>query len=290
MPRVYSNILDITPTSDKNWTVLVQVVELGPTQQSKDLKNYRRLLFTDTKGTTMPAIIFSFHLKHFEHVFTLYRKYYVSNANLITTDPHFVDGPYTHTWSLTKQTLVEPHANETITPLPCKLYKHAETGTNQNIRGVVVRCFPSHKINPGQPSSKRDIVIVNEEKQPMILTLWDSFDTEEGQALEEMLENTPIIYAMRIKVTTFYGLSLTTRKESAIMINPPVPDEVKLLDWKASNNQELLELLNRESYKNVDELLPYPEETDILPSAIAREMMKAVSLHVKLIKYATFPT
>ncbi|KAL4583516.1 hypothetical protein LXL04_008090 [Taraxacum kok-saghyz] len=115
----------------------------------------------------------------------------------------------------------------------------------------------------------------------MILTLWDSFDTEEGQALEEMLENTPIIYAMHIKVTTFYGLSLTTKKGSTIMINPPVPDEVKLLDWKASNNQELLELLNRESYKNMDELLPYPDDTDMLPNAIAREMMKAVSLRGK---------
>ncbi|KAL4562594.1 hypothetical protein LXL04_026620 [Taraxacum kok-saghyz] len=128
-------------------------------------------------------------------------------------------------------------------------------------------------------------------KQPKILTLWDSFDTEEGQALEEMLENTLIIYAMRIKVTTFYGkLVIDNRKGSAIMINPPVPDKVKLLDWKASNNQELLELLNRESYKNMDELLPYPDDTDMLPNAIAREMMKAVSLRVKLIKYATFPS
>ncbi|KAL4580584.1 hypothetical protein LXL04_016784 [Taraxacum kok-saghyz] len=37
---------------------------------------------------------------------------------------------------------------------------------------------------------------------------------------------------------------------------------------------ELVELLILESYKNVDGLLPYPDEIDIVPNAIAREMMK----------------
>ncbi|KAL4580585.1 hypothetical protein LXL04_016785 [Taraxacum kok-saghyz] len=84
------------------------------------------------------------------------------------------------------------------------MYKYAETWTNQNIRGLVVKCFPSRLVIPGQPSSKRDIVVVNEEKKLMILTLWDSFDTMEGQALEGMIESAPIIYVMHIKVTNHH--------------------------------------------------------------------------------------
>lgn len=49
MSREYYNILDIIPTLNKRWTVLLQVLEIGHTQVSKAKKKYRRLLFTDTK-------------------------------------------------------------------------------------------------------------------------------------------------------------------------------------------------------------------------------------------------
>ncbi|KAL4591212.1 hypothetical protein LXL04_004166 [Taraxacum kok-saghyz] len=47
---------------------------------------------------------------------------------------------------------------------------------------------------------------------------------------------------------------------------------------KTSNNLELVELLTQESYKSMDALLPYPQESDIVPIAIAHELMKGADI------------
>ncbi|KAL4574111.1 hypothetical protein LXL04_020935 [Taraxacum kok-saghyz] len=170
MPRVYSNIMDITPTSEQNWTVLIQVLEVGHKQQDKDQQNYRRLLFIDAQGTTVPAIIFSYHLKHFEGVFVPYRKYSILNAKLVWTDPRVIVGSYTHTWSLTKQTLVETHTNE-VSPLTCKfeiaVLHHLINCTNlqkqTSIKGSRNQVFSEPANKSRATSSKKDVIIVNDE-------------------------------------------------------------------------------------------------------------------------------
>ena len=95
----------------------------------------------------------------------------------------------------------------------------------------------------------------------MILTLWGSLDQKEGRELEQKIDDVPMIFAMRVKVTTFYGqfmftystiiyirshiqitalifilqiptgLSLSTKGASAILINPPVTEELQLKAW-----------------------------------------------------------
>ena len=44
-----------------------------------------------------------------------------------------------------------------------------------------------------------------------------------------------------------------------------------------SNTLEIKELLHQESFKDVDVLLPYPDEGDIMPITTTREMMRTVS-------------
>lgn len=48
------------------------------------------------------------------------------------------------------------------------------------------------------------------------------------------------------------------------------------------NRTEIQELLNKESYKDVDLLLPYPQEPDILPIATAIERLKNVREYTNL--------
>ncbi|KAL4579229.1 hypothetical protein LXL04_015367 [Taraxacum kok-saghyz] len=86
------------------------------------------------------------------------RKYYISNARLIRTNPRFIVGSYERTWSLTKQTLVELDTDEALTPLPCKF-----DFTPFNQMGHVVMCFPTQQNESRTTIIKRDVIIVNEE-------------------------------------------------------------------------------------------------------------------------------
>nr|KAJ0223993.1 hypothetical protein LSAT_V11C200058530 [Lactuca sativa] len=65
------------------------------------------------------------------------------------------------------------------------------------------------------------------------------------------------------------SLSLSTRMGSAIMINPPVTEDLQLQKWYNKNKTELKELLQKKAYKDTEILLPYPEEKDIVPIAKA---------------------
>lgn len=37
----------------------------------------------------------------------------------------------------------------------------------------------------------------------MLLTLWNQFDEKEGNTLAQVMESQPLIFGMRLKVTTF---------------------------------------------------------------------------------------
>ncbi|KAL4568233.1 hypothetical protein LXL04_023840 [Taraxacum kok-saghyz] len=149
----------------------------------------------ELNGTIVPAIIFSYHLQSFDNIFIPYRKYYVSNAQLIKRDTQFVVGPYEYTWSLIRKTHVLPYAEDTLSHLPCvfnftpftELYKFTETGTNICIKALVIKCFPSHQLRPGQPSSKRDIIVVNEEKTSNNLELLELLAQESYKSKDALI-------------------------------------------------------------------------------------------------------
>ena len=45
---------------------------------------------------------------------------------------------------------------------------------------------------------------------PVILTLWGDHETDEGQALTNIVQNMPFIAALRLKVTSYHSKYLST--------------------------------------------------------------------------------
>ncbi|GJX20348.1 hypothetical protein Tco_0223025 [Tanacetum coccineum] len=122
----------------------------------------------------------------------------------------------------------------------------------------------------------RDLVIVDEEKKLLLMTLWNQFDDNEGNTLAGMIGSGPMIFDMRLKVTTFNCLSLTTtRGMSGFMINPPVSPDLQMQPLYNENKLELRELLEKEAYKNSDMLFAYPKEEDIVSLATAYKTRNA---------------
>ncbi|KAL7619166.1 hypothetical protein Lser_V15G01110 [Lactuca serriola] len=263
-------IMEINQASHNRWTTLVQILECQHVLQTKKGSSYKRLMLTDSEGLKFTTIIFSENLNYYARTFTQYRRYHISNAFVIPCDPRYAVSLYGFSWVLNKRTLVQEHPDRNPVNLPCtyefkpftRLHEHAESEHLQNVRGIVVRCLPSYE-QGSDLVSRRDVVIINEEKLPLVITLWNQFDEHEGNMLQSMQGPPPLFFGLRLKVTTFNSISLTTKPNSGLLINPPVRDDLQLRTWYNNNRKEINDLLSVTNYRRNDFLLPYPAETNI---------------------------
>lgn len=167
MSRDQYNIHDIIPNMKKNWTVLIQVLAYGHIQLSRENKNFRRLMFADTQvynkslhilqhlhksnhvskqGTRVAALIWNNDLGFYENTFEPYKRYQISNANLIYNEPRFQLDSYGNSWTPSKLALIEPFQDETPPTLTCKftftpfsdLYKYADEEKDLSMQKLLV--------------------------------------------------------------------------------------------------------------------------------------------------------
>ncbi|CAH1450537.1 unnamed protein product [Lactuca virosa] len=273
MDRRIFPVMQIDQTHGKHWTATVQILECHHVQHmTKDDSEYKRIMMMDQDGTTMTGLIFSDYLGHYATIFSQFHKYNISGATVIRNDPKFSVGSYPFSWILTKSTLVEEIPERIPTTIPwsleftkfSRLHAYAESENLQNVRGIVLQCLPSQE-HGVDLVTRRDIIIINEEKILLHVTLWKEFDEHEGRMLEA-IRQPPLIFGLRLKVTTFNSISLTTRPNTAFMINPPVSvsEDLQLRKWYLDNRTEIDELLRMENHKNTELLLPYPPDDVIL--------------------------
>ncbi|XP_071927037.1 replication protein A 70 kDa DNA-binding subunit D-like isoform X1 [Coffea arabica] len=270
MSRHISSVLDIQKGAEK-WTVLAQVVHRGHNQLTREVPPRRimRFLLTDTEGTKVSVVTYEQHIKIFSKFLQPYQRYYVSNAIVVPVDPTYKVGSYECSWILNYKTLIENYAEPVPPMLPCifeltnfsDLHKYADSDNLCNIRGFVIHAFPVKQVDPDCTS--RDIIIVNEEKKLMLMTLWNEFEHDEGSKIAYMISTAPLIIALRVKVTTFNTLSFTTRYSSGILINSPLPDDLSFKQWFTLNKEEIRNLLDAKTYSDANCLLPPPNEEDI---------------------------
>ncbi|KAM6593461.1 hypothetical protein CsatA_001164 [Cannabis sativa] len=81
----------------------------------------------------------------------------------------------------------------------------------------------------------QELIVVTEEKKPIGLTCWGHFVVNECATITKLIATTPIIVARRLKVTSFNEISLSTKIDSSLMINPNVAKVQTLRRWCTEN-------------------------------------------------------
>ncbi|XP_071927541.1 replication protein A 70 kDa DNA-binding subunit B-like [Coffea arabica] len=209
-----------------------------------------------------------------------FRRYYISSAALRKAEPRYNVNDYLYSWVIHNITLVEEYVEQVPPVIPChfeltafeNLFRFADIENLQNIQGIIVHVFPSRERS--LDSTTRDLVVINQEKRPMLLTLWNEFEASEGAQLANTIANNNIIIAMRVKVTTFNYLYLTTRLASCLLVNPPTPQATVLR--YGQNQQKIAQLIEEASYKDSTKLLPLPKNNDIISVENAVSILKNV--------------
>lgn len=117
--------------------------------------------------------------------------------------------------------------------------------------------FPPRLIGKNK-RNLQEFVIVNEERRPLILTLWEEFLQTEAPYLTQNVHNMPIILGMRLSVNTFYGLSIGTIPNSTILFEPPIQKAKQLHLWIEKNKEYVETVVTQKLYDKANQPINKP--------------------------------
>ncbi|CAI9117648.1 OLC1v1019086C1 [Oldenlandia corymbosa var. corymbosa] len=94
----------------------------------------------------------------------------------------------------------------------------------------VIHFHPVHFVAT-KGKSVQEFVIVNQERCPMFLSLWEESLHEEGQRLVNNIHKNPVILATRLAVTSFHGISVNAQPNSVLLFDAPIAEAQELESW-----------------------------------------------------------
>ncbi|XP_070003555.1 uncharacterized protein [Nicotiana sylvestris] len=96
------------------------------------------------------------------------------------------------------------------------------------------------------PNRCREIIVTDNQKKRLLLTLWEDFSEVEGTKIQQKIESKvnyderyPVILGRSIGISPYNGLSLQTRFNSTIQIDPAYPQALELIKWAKANKDML---------------------------------------------------
>ncbi|KAF8391715.1 hypothetical protein HHK36_024024 [Tetracentron sinense] len=113
-----------------------------------------------------------------------------------------------------------------------------------DILAIVVQVLPL-KMVKSETTAVRQIVLVDRDLIPIMLSTWEQFATNEYETISTLQHTRPVILARRIKVSSYNGLSLSTRASTSLLINPNIPEALTLHSWSLENVQLLEDLKDK---------------------------------------------
>ncbi|KAG5568068.1 hypothetical protein H5410_064912 [Solanum commersonii] len=114
--------------------------------------------------------------------------------------------------------------------------------TYADILAIVLRCGPQK--NAGRSHHRcREITLCDNQKTQFLFTLWEDFGEIEGHEIASKMATEGdllVILGRSIGISTYQGLSLQTRYNSTLRVNPNYPQAVALMNWAKENKTMLL--------------------------------------------------
>uniref|UniRef100_M1CIH2 Replication protein A OB domain-containing protein n=1 Tax=Solanum tuberosum TaxID=4113 RepID=M1CIH2_SOLTU len=222
-------------------------------------------------------------IKSYAELFLPYHTYLISVAS-VTESNHAYGIPInTFLWTIDKGTLIEPieevEPPEDSLPPPTRLtvtmfdsFHHQPEGLEFDVLAIVVNvALPTCAANG---SRIQELIIMDNQKKPKKLTLWESFIDHVGIYIAEQLNQYPIILARKIAKSKSYA-GLTSRFATTIQINPPYPQVAALRKW-ATSNEQLLIAYTKKSITSTGSLQLIPFEDEIISIADAHQHLPPV--------------
>ncbi|VFQ71331.1 unnamed protein product [Cuscuta campestris] len=255
------DITEVTP-STKSWGCKVILIEKLNERQSARGVTYRAMIMEDSKGHKVKIMTYGQDITILDKRLEVNNTYKIFNAKVSEA----IQGSE-------EKILIQPSAEPEMDPFSL-FYKAMLTNKKINVLAIVIAKLQRKFVftKKGQKMAS-DFIIIDHECKPITLTLWDTFAEIQGCEIQQALQSGfyPTIIARRIAATSFKGLSLTTRSNSSIELNPVIPPTSSLDEWKSSNTAAIEHAIEMNKWMDPLSLFAKPEDIQTTPiSEVAR--------------------
>ncbi|XP_071932924.1 replication protein A 70 kDa DNA-binding subunit D-like [Coffea arabica] len=233
-------IRNITPNM-KNWCCLVTIQEKQQVTDSMGTPTKKqKMIFYDSEGSRVEGIIFNADIPKMSPILQVYKKHRISNADVRNIPEKFQTSGLTMQWVITARTVIEEVSREEdIMPVKFSFTEFADLAQymddkskSVDVLGVVISSLDKKTISKStKQSCVQKFVLLNEESQTVMLSLWDNFLNNEGQILLNNIQTYPVVIGRRLKVNNYNGVSLSTWFDSAVLVDPPIQEARELKNW-----------------------------------------------------------
>ncbi|XP_022769316.1 replication protein A 70 kDa DNA-binding subunit B-like [Durio zibethinus] len=234
-----------------NWTIKVRLTSKGNMRTYKNARGEGCVFnveLTDGDGTQIQATMFNEAARKFYEKFQLGKVYYISKGTLRVANKQFKTVRNDYEMTLNENSVVEEAVNEeTFIPetkfnfVPIdQLGPYVNGRELVDIIGVVKSVTSVSNIKrkiDNENIPKRDMIVADETKRTVVISLWNELANNEGQELFDIADKSPIVAIKSLKVNDFQGVSLSTLGKSTVLINPDIPEAMQLRSWYDSEGK-----------------------------------------------------
>ncbi|KAL2499049.1 Replication protein A 70 kDa DNA-binding subunit B [Abeliophyllum distichum] len=258
MNNQYQLIKDVHP-GDVGWTVKVTIAEKSPARTAKKSpKKYQNIILMDSEGSTVQATLYDHNIIAFQDELIQGKTYLISNALVKLTNLEYRSQSGDTQWTISGKTRIQ-QVDENNSALLLTAYNfidfedlenHMDTNTDISIIGMVIDTRPKRMIQTrsGNQCQVQDIILVNKRLETIILTMWENFVDNECNYICENLAKKPVIIAKHLKVSSFNGVSLSTKANSSFFIDGPFDIVEHFKTWAKKNAETLNNIMSEKCY------------------------------------------
>ncbi|KAK4779331.1 hypothetical protein SAY86_006859 [Trapa natans] len=228
-----------------HWMIKVRVTNKGGMRTYKNARGEGCVFnveLTDQDGTQIQATMFNEAAKKFYSKLEMGKVYYISKGTLKMANKQFNTIQHDYEIILNEYAEVEEAMNEeSFIPetkfnfVPFDMLSSYVNGKDLvDIVGVVQSVSQTLSIRrkiDNEIIPKRDITVVDDTKNTVVVSLWNDLATGIGQELLDVADESPIVAIKTLKVGDFQGVSLSAISKSLILVNPNITEANKLRDW-----------------------------------------------------------
>ncbi|XP_071917017.1 replication protein A 70 kDa DNA-binding subunit B-like [Coffea arabica] len=240
------SIADVEVGMEK-WTAKVTAQEKQQVTSSISTPTRnQKFIFIDFEGSKVEGIIFNSDIAIMSPRIEVYKKYLISNAQVKRILDNFRTTELTKQWIITSRTIIEEIVDDEDVIAAKFTYtkfrdlaqymdrKDISVGLllqflSLDIMGIVIAALDERNVTINSKEARvQKLVIVNEELQTLMLSMWNAFIDNEGSKIISDIQNYPVLIGRRLNVQNYNGVALSTWFDSAVLVNPPIQEAMEL--------------------------------------------------------------
>nr|XP_048328430.1 replication protein A 70 kDa DNA-binding subunit B-like [Ziziphus jujuba var. spinosa] len=273
MIREIKLIKDIQ-AQQRGWTVKVVVIEKAMPRVSKSSPNkYQRLILADEEGNKIQATIYGGDIHIFRDTLIIGKNYYISNAWVKEIGAQYQIVQNNLQWTINGRTIVEEVTGDSEIIVPAvynfvpfsRLHTYIDSLSHVDVIGIAIEIKPKKEIitNDGL-EIVQEMTLMNDNMDTVMLTMWNQFVNNECTQILNIMNRKPIIIGCRLKVSSYNGISLSTKSSSSFVIEPEIPQAAALPIWYNANAEKAMDIICGRIGLETKSLSTLPSAEDII--------------------------